>query len=109
MQPGWSISTVFYYIILFLKILPTILLGLLIWIMFYNAVVRQPFIIADGQAALNDIRAFLEYNGFLNTRRQDYFNKEYSLILEDMHDENVILKSEKLFFIDTVFYIDSKV
>lgn len=71
-----------------------------------HAVVRQPFIIADGQAALNDIRAFLEYNGFQNTRRQDYFNTEYNLILEDMHDENVILKSEKLFFIDTVFYID---
>ncbi len=69
-----------------------------------HAVVRQPFIIADGQAALDDIKAFLEYNGFKNTRRQDYFNKEYGLILEDMHDENVIVKSEKLFFIDTVFY-----
>jgi Serine/Threonine/Tyrosine Kinase found in polyvalent proteins len=69
-----------------------------------HAVVRQPFIIADGQAALDDIRAFLEYNGFENTRRHDYFNKTYGLILEDMHDENVILNSEKLFFIDTVFY-----
>jgi hypothetical protein len=68
------------------------------------AVVRQPFIIADGQAALEDIKSFLEYNGFENTRRQDYFNKEFGLILEDMHDENVIVKSEKLFFIDTVFY-----
>src|SRR5882757_580487 len=36
-----------------------------------HAVVRQPFIIADGQASLNDIRTFLEYNGFLNTRRHD--------------------------------------
>lgn len=69
-----------------------------------HTVVRQPFIIADGQAALDDISAFLDYNGFQNTRRQDYFNKEYGLILEDMHDENVIVKSEKLFFIDTVFY-----
>lgn len=69
------------------------------------AVVKQPFIIADGQAALDDISSFLEYNGFKNARRQDYFNKEYGLILEDMHDENVILKSNKLFFIDTVFYI----
>jgi hypothetical protein len=68
------------------------------------AVVRQPFIVADGQAEMDDIRAFLEYNGFQNTRRQDYFNAEYGLILEDMHDENVIVKSEKLFFIDTVFY-----
>ena len=68
------------------------------------AVVRQIFIIADGQAELDDIRSFLEFNGFQNTRRQDYFNKEYGLILEDIHDENVIVNSEKLFFIDTVFY-----
>jgi len=71
-----------------------------------HAVVRQPFIIADGQADLQDIREFLQFNGFENTRRQDYFNREYGLILEDMHDENVILRSDKLFFIDTVFYID---
>ena len=68
------------------------------------AMVRQIFIIADGQAELDDIRSFLEFNGFLNTRRQDYFNKEYGLILEDIHDENVIVNSEKLFFVDTVFY-----
>ena len=35
------------------------------------AVVRQIFIIADGQAELDDIRSFLEFNGFQNTRRQD--------------------------------------
>ena len=62
-----------------------------------HTVVRQPFIITDGQAALDDIGTFLKHNGFKNTRRQDYFNKEYGLILEDMHDENVIVKSEKLF------------
>ena len=36
--------------------------------------------------------------------RNDYFNKELGLILEDMHDENIIVNSNKLFFIDTVFY-----
>ncbi|UAY52892.1 putative polyvalent protein kinase domain-containing protein [Ferruginibacter albus] len=71
----------------------------------FYAVVKQPFIIAEGQASLDDIRSFLEYNGFQNVKRQDYINKEYGLILEDMHDENVLLNSEKLFFIDTVFYI----
>jgi hypothetical protein len=69
--------------------------------------VQQPFIVADGMADLDDIRTFLEYNGFQNTKRQDYFNAAYGLILEDMHDENVIANSEKLFFIDTVFYIVS--
>ena len=68
-----------------------------------HAFVKQPFIIADGQAVLDDISAFLGYNGFKNARRQNYFNKMYGLILEDMHDENVIIKAEKLFFIATFF------
>lgn len=69
-----------------------------------KAIVRQPFIIADNQANLADVREFLSSNGFKNTRRQDYYNKEFGLILEDMHDENVIANSDTLFFIDTVFY-----
>jgi AcrR family transcriptional regulator len=42
---------------------------------------------------------------FINTKRQDYYNEEFDLLLEDMHDENVIAKEGLLFFIDTVFYI----
>ena len=57
------------------------------------------------QAELEHIRELLIFNGFENTKRQDYFNKEFGLILEDMHDENVIAKDNVLFFIDTVFYI----
>jgi hypothetical protein len=68
------------------------------------AVVRQPFILSENQEGLADIREFLDFNGFENTRRQDYYNREYGLILEDMHDENVIPKEGKLFFIDPVFY-----
>ncbi len=68
------------------------------------AVLQQPFISADAQADLNDIKKLLAYNGFENNRRNDYINKELGLILEDMHDENVLVNSETLFFIDTVFY-----
>ena len=31
-------------------------------------------------------------------------HKELGLILEDMHDENVLVNADTLFFIDTVFY-----
>ncbi|MEO8768548.1 MAG: hypothetical protein ABI402_00630 [Ferruginibacter sp.] len=73
-----------------------------------HAVLKQPFIKSDEQAELGDIKEFLEHNGFEKSRREDYYNKKYGLILEDMHDENVIVNSEKLFFIDTVFYIDTE-
>ena len=68
------------------------------------AVLKQPFITSDAQVDLNDIKEFLIFNSFENSRRHDYINKELGLILEDMHDENVLVNSETLFFIDTVFY-----
>jgi len=70
-----------------------------------HAVLKQPFISSGSTAELNAIKELLTYNGFQNTKRQDYFNAEYGLILEDMHDENVIFKDNSLFFIDTVFYL----
>ncbi len=60
------------------------------------AALKQPFVIADGQAQLEDVRKFLEFNGFENTRRNDYVHKSLGLILEDMHDENVLVNSETL-------------
>jgi Serine/Threonine/Tyrosine Kinase found in polyvalent proteins len=68
------------------------------------AVLKQPFVISDAVVDLGDIKAFLEFNGFQNTRRHDYEHRQLGLILEDMHDENVLVNSETLFFIDTVFY-----
>lgn len=73
------------------------------------AILKQPFITSDAPVELEDIQKFLVYNGFENTKRQDYIHKELGLILEDMHDENVIVNSEVLFFIDTVFYTLSSV
>jgi hypothetical protein len=69
------------------------------------AVLQQPFIISDETADLNAISEYLEYNGFRHLKRQDYYEMELGLILEDMHDENVIQKGKSLFFIDTVFYL----
>ena len=68
------------------------------------AVLNQPFITSDAPVELEDIKKLLVFNGFENTKRQDYIHRELGLILEDMHDENVIVNSEVLFFIDTVFY-----
>lgn len=69
-----------------------------------SVVLQQPFI-EGGQADLANIKELLGYNGFENIKRQDYFNEEFGLLLEDMHDENVIQKDDILFFIDTVFYV----
>jgi hypothetical protein len=71
------------------------------------AVLKQAFVVGI-QAKLADIKETLAFNGFTNTKRQDYYNEEFGLLLEDMHDENVIEEDGILFFIDTVFYIMKK-
>jgi hypothetical protein len=70
-----------------------------------HAVVKQPYIVSDRLVELQEIKTFLEYNGFQNTRRNDYAHTLFGLILEDMHDENVLVQQDTLFFIDTVFYV----
>jgi len=69
------------------------------------AVVEQAFVKATEQTDLNLVKSFLEYNGFRNTKNHDYYNEELGLILEDLHDENVLTQNGMLYFIDTVFYI----
>lgn len=47
----------------------------------------------------------MESNGFQNNRNNDYIHKDLGIILEDLHDENVLTKNDILYFIDTVFYL----
>jgi hypothetical protein len=69
------------------------------------AVVEQPFVKANEKTDLNIVKAFLENNGFINKKNHDYYNEELGVILEDLHDENVLTQDGMLYFIDTVFYI----
>ena len=69
------------------------------------AVVEQPFVEVTSTTNLLNIKEFLLSNGFTITRNNDYYNQELGLILEDLHDENVLTKDGLLYFIDTVFYL----
>jgi hypothetical protein len=69
------------------------------------AVVEQAFIKFDQITELENVKKFLEQNGFINSRNNDYFNPDLGIILEDLHDENVLTFEGNLYFIDTVFYL----
>ena len=69
------------------------------------AVVEQTYVKATEKTELKNVNEFLTQNGFNNTKNNDYFNPELGIILEDLHDENVLTKTGDLFFIDTVFYL----
>jgi hypothetical protein len=69
------------------------------------AVVQQPYIKADSMTDLSLVKNFMAANGFENKRRHDYENESLGLIIEDLHDENVLTAEGMLHFIDTVFFI----
>lgn len=70
-----------------------------------HSVVKQEFIQTDEITDTQQVKRFLEYNNFKNVRHNDYISSELGLILEDLHDENVLTKNNVLYFIDTVFYL----
>ncbi len=69
------------------------------------AVVRQSFVTATEKTDLEAVKKFMAENGFSNTKNNDYRNTAVGVIIEDLHDENVLTKDGVLYFIDTVFYI----
>ena len=70
------------------------------------AVVEQKFVEITDKTDLTNVREFMIANGFDCIRNNDYINKELGIILEDLHDENVLTKDGLLYFIDTVFYLE---
>ncbi len=71
------------------------------------AVVKQPFVISTEITDLNNVKTFLLENGFINKKANDYFHPELGIIVEDLHDENVLTENGSLQFIDTIFYLTS--
>lgn len=69
------------------------------------AVVKQPFVRSTESTDLNNVREFLSANGFVNKKENDYYHPGLGLILEDLHDENVLTEEGSLQFIDTIFYL----
>ncbi len=69
------------------------------------ALVEQAYVKANQITNLDQVKEFMHENGFESIREIDYFNPELGIILEDLHDENVLTHDNVLYFIDTVFYI----
>ena len=73
------------------------------------ALVEQNYVEATQITDLNQVKMFLANNGFQNTKNHDYYNPTLGIILEDLHDENVLTAHGILYFIDTVFYIKPEI
>jgi hypothetical protein len=69
------------------------------------AVVEQNYVNATEKTDLHFVEQFMNSNGFQKINKNNYFNPELGVILEDLHDENVLTNNGILYFIDTVFYL----
>lgn len=69
------------------------------------AIVKQNFVKITTGTDLANVKKFMIANGFSNTRNHDYYHPHLGVILEDLHDENVLNQEGILYFIDTVFYL----
>lgn len=69
------------------------------------AVVKQPFVRSTEITNLDNVKEFLSANGFINKRANDYYHPGLGIIVEDLHDENVLTEDGTLQFIDTVFFL----
>lgn len=72
------------------------------------AVVEQRFVKSTEEYNFEEIKSLLEANGFRNTKNQDFIHDELGIILEDLHDENVLKQDGKYFIIDAAIYIKNK-
>jgi hypothetical protein len=70
-----------------------------------SAVVKQSFVRSTESTDLYNVKEFLSANGFINKKNNDYFHPGLRIIVEDLHDENVLTEEGALQFIDTVFFL----
>ena len=69
------------------------------------AIVKQPFVRSTESTDLKNVKEFLSSNGFINKKANDYYHLGLGIIIEDLHDENVLTEDGSLQFIDTVFFL----
>jgi hypothetical protein len=69
------------------------------------AVVQQTYVSITHITDLTQVKVFMNSNGFKNTRSNDYFNPELGIILEDLHDENVLTRNDVLYFMIPYFIL----
>lgn len=72
------------------------------------AIIEQPWVKVLRGAAKEEVDNYLLPLGFINTKNYDYYHKEFGIILEDLHDENVFIGEERnLLFVDPVIYLET--
>ena len=68
------------------------------------AVVSQDYIKPTEKTNISTVKSFMQKKGFTLKKNNDYVHNTLGIIIEDLHEENVLIHNGTLFFIDTVIY-----
>lgn len=71
-------------------------------------VLFQPHVEASRGATEAEVLKHMTDLGYKRVGTHDYYNPQYEVRVEDLHDENVFFKDGELFVIDPVIYLDEK-
>jgi hypothetical protein len=74
----------------------------------FYAIVKQLFITSTEPTNLEKLKEFLLNIGFLHKKNNDFYHPELGIILEDLHDENVLTNNGVFFIIDSAIYLIEK-
>jgi len=69
------------------------------------SVVEQPYVLANEPYVFEELYGFMANNGFKHKKNQDFYHPEFGIIIEDLHDENVLVAGGVYFIIDSAMYI----
>lgn len=69
------------------------------------SVVSQSYVRPTAKTDIGNVKEFMIGNGFNIKKNNDYIHNSMGLIIEDLHEENVLTADGVLFFIDTVIYV----
>ena len=72
-------------------------------------VFSQPHVEADRGATLEEVVKYMSKLGFKQKRGPDFYNPDTGVIVEDLHDENVLVSPEgHLYIVDPIIYLDEQ-
>lgn len=74
----------------------------------FAAIIEQPFLYSARGAARNEVEQDLLLRGFRRIRNDDYYSESLGVIIEDLHDENVLLSNNSLLlYFDPILYLET--
>ena len=73
----------------------------------FACIIKQPFVQAERGATFAEVAQDMVQRGFRHLKRNDFYNPELGLIVEDLHDENVFWFMNQLIYIDPVIYTET--